>query len=662
MILRWLLPIGLLGLLGLVVLIIIYIIKPRHKQKIVSSTFVWKRALQYKKKKVPINIFNNLIIILLQALVLTCAALILAQPHLFSEDILLLDSEYIIIIDASANMRAKEAGVSSSTTRFDKAVAEVETQINEVFNTVENASISVILANEATDYLFNGAKKEDYQEVHDALSKIQCSYVEGDVEEALLIAQQRLYSNPAAQIYLYTGTEYGEMGTALTVVNFADKQNEWNIAVLGCEVGYQDNEYVFNITVGAYGDVVLQRTMYVTFKDAVNEFTGETRNYTLQVPVTFQSNADGSGQAAIQTIAVRASNTEFGGNEDWFFESYDEVLIEFRGLNDSIPDDDTYKVYGGYKDRIYVQYWSQAPNVFWQLGFTALKENMRKTRDIEITMSFEGQKAENSGYDIYIFEHSIPEEILTTGLPKDGIIIFADPDNTLAFYPELGLHLGEAVNFPRLANFSAPNSHPLLRYFNPEDLGVTQYTKMVYDESSFNPVLYCGDDPVMLVQKTATSQIIVLPFSINMSNFYGTELQMFLYNMLDYFMPYTITDYDYTVYESATVNCKGASLTVQSEVGESEALTRIPAEYQFTELGTYTFTTRFGLEKSREVRKVYVHRPSSESSLFKISDFRIALDNEEITGEVGTDIFLYFAIAIFALLLVEWCLQFKDIV
>ena len=47
----WLVPLGFIGLVGIIVLIIIYILKPNYQQKLLSSTFVWKMSLKYRKKK-----------------------------------------------------------------------------------------------------------------------------------------------------------------------------------------------------------------------------------------------------------------------------------------------------------------------------------------------------------------------------------------------------------------------------------------------------------------------------------------------------------------------------------------------------------------------------------------------------------------------------------
>ena len=67
----WLTPIGFLGLLGLVALLIIYLIKPNYQQKFISSTFIWKLSLKYKKKKIPLSKLRNILIIICQILIVT---------------------------------------------------------------------------------------------------------------------------------------------------------------------------------------------------------------------------------------------------------------------------------------------------------------------------------------------------------------------------------------------------------------------------------------------------------------------------------------------------------------------------------------------------------------------------------------------------------------
>ena len=82
----WLTPLGFLGLIGLIVLIIIYIIKPNYQQKFISSTFVWKLSLKYRKKKIPISQLRNILIFICQVLIITACTCILAQPFIAGED------------------------------------------------------------------------------------------------------------------------------------------------------------------------------------------------------------------------------------------------------------------------------------------------------------------------------------------------------------------------------------------------------------------------------------------------------------------------------------------------------------------------------------------------------------------------------------------------
>ena len=73
-------PLGLLGLFAIAVLILIYIIKPNYQQKIVSSTHIWKLSLKYRKKRIPISKFRNILLIICQILILSLCAFLLAQP------------------------------------------------------------------------------------------------------------------------------------------------------------------------------------------------------------------------------------------------------------------------------------------------------------------------------------------------------------------------------------------------------------------------------------------------------------------------------------------------------------------------------------------------------------------------------------------------------
>ena len=116
---RFLVPLGLLGLLGIVALIIIYIIKPNFQQKLISSTFIWRLSLKFKKRKIPISRLRNILLVICQILIVVTASLILAQTVVMLKE-QLENPESVIIIDSSASMRTGSDDIS----RYERAVNE----------------------------------------------------------------------------------------------------------------------------------------------------------------------------------------------------------------------------------------------------------------------------------------------------------------------------------------------------------------------------------------------------------------------------------------------------------------------------------------------------------------------------------------------------------
>ena len=140
---NWLTPLGFLGALGIVALIIIYIIKPNFQNKLISSTFVWKLSLKYRKKKIPTSTLRNILIFICQVLILSAATFILAQPFIKSnkgEE----TTESVIIIDASASMLSSTAG----STRLERAIYEANKYIDEAFKEEKSVKQQVVFNRE----------------------------------------------------------------------------------------------------------------------------------------------------------------------------------------------------------------------------------------------------------------------------------------------------------------------------------------------------------------------------------------------------------------------------------------------------------------------------------------------------------------------------------
>ena len=89
-------PLGLIALIGIPILIIIYIIKPRYQEKKITSTYIWRLSLKYKKKKRPIQWLQKSLLFFIQILILTLLGLSVARPELLLSA---RSKEKVIILD-----------------------------------------------------------------------------------------------------------------------------------------------------------------------------------------------------------------------------------------------------------------------------------------------------------------------------------------------------------------------------------------------------------------------------------------------------------------------------------------------------------------------------------------------------------------------------------
>lgn len=107
-----------LGLASVVIptLVLFYFLKLRRREELVSSTFLWRRAVQDLQVNAPFQRLRKNLLLLLQLLILAAALFALARPIVKSE--LSKERSLVLMIDRSASMRTAEAG---GTTRFAEA-------------------------------------------------------------------------------------------------------------------------------------------------------------------------------------------------------------------------------------------------------------------------------------------------------------------------------------------------------------------------------------------------------------------------------------------------------------------------------------------------------------------------------------------------------------
>ena len=637
----WLTPLGFLGLLGLVAWLIIFLIKPNYQKKIISTTYVWRRSLKYRKKRIPINKLRNLLMILCQILAIIVFSGGLAQPFIaaYKEDI----NEKIIILDASADMLASmNDGVE---TRFDRAIAEIHDLTDAVVD--EKGRVTVILATHEPEFIVQRAGEEFRDSIHEKLSLLRdpndyrCTYGVADIDGAMKLAESVLEENPKAEVVLYTGTTYTDPGN-VTVVNVADI-NEWNCAILNAEAVVVENYYEFRIELASYGrdnaiDVYLD--VY-----GVNDAL-ETRNFNESILYTQEM---GSVTLTFGNDITRSASDPNYILTDIY--SYDYACIRIAH-DDALYYDNTLYLYGGTKPELKIQYYSAMSNPFYSGVLRALRDTMDTQWDINLTEVRKDQDPAMEGFDVYIFEHEMPKV-----LPTDGLVILTNPD---AVPSGAGFYLGNSLQANQEAFLTAGDeNHPLMEGIDATNISITKLTSITNYSADFVPLLYCQDYPVMLASSGSGANVVIMAFSLNYSNLpLIKEFPTMILNMLNYYVPSTLDKFLYEVNDTVAFNARADKLEIEGP-GTNLEVTEFPNTLYVTEPGVYTFS-QTPVSGDNVVESVYVKIPAAESNIRLVEDELTNPYVEYVEEIQDRDLMYYLAWILIALLFCEWLLQLKE--
>ncbi len=628
----WLAPLGFLGLLSIIMLIIIYVIKPNYQKKMISSTFVWKLSLKYKKKRLPISRLNNILIFLCQLLILTVSALLLARPAIEYEKVGD-ENERIIIIDASASMRVNDG----AATRFERAVEEARALVDETFEA--GGVVSIILADTDPEYLVqrNGAdKKEDVlTALADLAEGEKCTYSAADMTTAMSLTEEVLRYNTEAQIFLYTGTTYLEKN-GVNVVNVA-KAEEWNAAILDCkaEIGVNSN-YEITIDVGCYN----RDDEIRIFCEIYNINRGKEK-LTIETSLYFDPTAEE------QTIVL--TENELGSL--YAFE-YLEVYV---AVEDAFLDDNSFFLYGA-KPVIKVQYASSSPNNYFIGVLNTLRQMFKDQWTIQVDTLAKDVSGKTEDYDLYIFEHRMP-----TVMPTDGVVLLVDPYGS----PEgAGITFGSTLKTdydpqnPEETTLAAGLDHVLTKYVDTSKISVTKYTEVV-SADGYDELAYYNGKPVMLAKNEDDVKIVVWAFDLNYSNLsLRPDFAFLMHNMFNHYIPATVSSNAFEIGDTVELNARGTDLKVEGN-GLNYAMEGKTGSIVVTHPGTYTITQTPMRGDELLIENFFVRIPEEQSNITRQVDVIPAADVDVETRIEFEDLMFYFAIALVSLLFIEWLLQIK---
>ena len=172
-------------------------------------------------------------------------------------------------------------------------------------------------------------------------------------------------------------------------------------------------------------------------------------------------------------------------------------------------------------------------------------------------------------------------------------------------------------------------------------------------------MLYVDENPVFIVKNEPKQKIGVLSFSLNYSNLpVMLEFPMMMYNIIEYFIPSTMTEYVFDVNETITLGSRSEELNVVGS-GVDTTITEFPAQLLLVKPGVYT-VSQTPLSGVDVIENFYVKIPAAESDINAQKDSLLNPYLYTDPVESNTDLLLYFAIALVVLLFCEWWLNTRE--
>ncbi len=538
-------PWGLLGLLAIPLLILVYILKNKHTEQVIASTYLWTLSERFLKRKNPISRITGIISLILQILVVACISFALARPVFTLKNAA---NDYVFILDGSGSMGYEEEG----KTRFDLGKERIAELIEDSAN---GSAYTLVYAGESTGVLYENL--EDRDQALSILKETELSAMATGFADAKNAAQKCFDERPASKIYLVTDKGYESLenveliSLSSTLENYAVAEIKQateggKLVVSGQVCSYQSDAELSLLLEVINGSAVKTETQTVSVaKGEEKEFRFETENL------------------AFESIRVRVENEDALpiDNESVYY----GVTTSQEGSILIVSDDPFFlqsalnSVYGG---------------------------------EVVSTVTTKEYQTGTSGYQLYVFEGYSPEV-----LPTDGAVWFINPLSSV-IGSGFNVQGSEKLASPGILEYStstATRVQALLKGTNKDDIAVGEYVKCSFNRSFYTLLSYDGNPLLFAGTNSQDNREVVFAFDLHKSNLIlQFDHIVLIKNLLDFTFPAMLEKTSYYCGESVDVNvlanCK--SIRVDTPSGNIVYLSvgSDLAQFTATEVGRYKIT------------------------------------------------------------------------
>ncbi|MCB9845263.1 MAG: BatA domain-containing protein [Phycisphaeraceae bacterium] len=464
-------------------LVILYFLKLRRRPQEISSTLLWKRAIEDLQANAPFQKLRRNILLLLQLLILAGLIVALAQPE--SRDETSISGNHVILIDRSASMLARD---SQGRSRLDRAkrdaIALVESLKESGLLSADGAEQAMVIAFDVSADVVS-TFTSDKAALRRAIESIQPTHAPSGLDEAVKLARAHA---PIKRIEDTRGGQPGAIETTLqvgvgTIHVFSDgalpdaprvltgvedeviyhrvgEDDPVNLAItaLRADRGYEDPA-LLSLFVGLQSTAPSPREV-----DLEVRINGEMRAYS--VPVTALSQSSESGEDA------RAPGS---GSASIQIEYPESALVDVRLVGSALADDALAVDNRGW---LVVPPARRLAVAMVTPGNPFLSDwlaTLRFSRFEVLTPSeFEDAAADGSSseFDVFLLDRTLPAN---GELPPGRYL-------TLGAVPALGAVVTGTSQSARFVDWS--RSHPALRSVNIESVLIAESPIVEFDKDA----------------------------------------------------------------------------------------------------------------------------------------------------------------------------------
>lgn len=573
-------PLGLIGLIGIPILIIIYIIKNKHTEQIISSTYLWQLSEKFLQKKKPISILSGIISLILQIIAVTSISLLIAHPIITIPNSA---KEYCFILDGSGSMNMLS---NDSISRIELAKDEIN---DIIWSSTDGSKYTLVFVSSNPRIIYE--KISDKEKAIELLSKLEPEGITENYDTTINYVQEYFNENNSLVTYLVTDKDYNSNN--IEIINVSNKEDNYTVVdakVVSDSAGYS--------------------------------VVGKVLSYESDTKLIVELSVDDEIVDSKEIDVKKLTETEYS----FMIDSLDYSSIKISITNvDGLMADNSRIIYNLEKEHAYNAlivsehpfYLESAINT---VGYSAVS-----------VISPSDYSEEIKGYSLYIFDSFKPSK-----LPTDGTIWLFGIDESLS---EAGFSVQDVIEDDNGILVSYPkNSTSLYKTLTSgllkDKIYVSKYVKYgVY--KNFTTLLAHEGNPIIFTGIADNGcREVVFAFDLHDSNLpLLPDYLTLVNNLLNYSFPIILEEAEYicgdTVNINVISNCD--SIRVLSPSGNVSYLsvTQETQEFIVTEAGTYKITMMFG-EEVKEFN-IFVSLPSEESYIID-NVYEIGLQ-----GNIGND-------------------------